>query len=78
LTTSSAIEAKVAEEPAKAMEIRKAAIEAANEKGLIATPSNSAYNELVQEAARLSILNGGDIAVIDYNSERPEVKLKNQ
>ena len=76
LTAASAIEAKVDENPDKAMEIRQNAIAEANAKGLIATPENSAYNELVQEAARMSILNGGDIAVIDYSTERPTVKLK--
>jgi len=76
LTTASAIEAEVDENPDKAMKIRQNAIAEANAKGLIATPENSAYNELVQEAARMSILNGGDIAVIDYSTERPTVKLK--
>ncbi|MFA6714190.1 MAG: Gfo/Idh/MocA family oxidoreductase [Victivallaceae bacterium] len=76
LVTASAIEAQVDENPEKAMEIRRAAIAEANAKGLIATPENSSYNELVQEAARMSILNGGDIAVIDYSSEKPTVKLK--
>ena len=76
LITASAIEAQVDENPEKAMEIRQAAIKDANDKGLIATPENSSYNELVQEAARLSILNGGDIATIDYSTARPTVKLK--
>ena len=56
--------------------IRQAAIKEVNEKGLIATPENSSYNELVQEAARLSITNGGDLAVIDYSGDRPVVRLK--
>ncbi|MBK5293898.1 MAG: Gfo/Idh/MocA family oxidoreductase [Acidobacteriia bacterium] len=33
--------------------------------GVIATPSNSSYNEMVMEAGRLSILNGGREAVIN-------------
>ncbi len=36
--------------------------------GVIATPANSHYNEFVIEAARLSILNGGREAVIDYDA----------
>jgi D-galacturonate reductase len=36
--------------------------------GLLATPANSRYNELVIEAGRLSILNGGREAVIDYEA----------
>jgi predicted dehydrogenase len=35
---------------------------------VIATPANSRYNELVIEAGRLSILNGGREAVIDYDA----------
>ena len=76
LTMSRDIEARVAADPANALAIRQAAIGEANEKGLIATPENSSYNELVQEAARLSILNGGDLAVIDYSGDRPTVRLK--
>jgi hypothetical protein len=34
--------------------------------GIMATPANSAYNELVIEAGRLSILNGGREVVIHY------------
>jgi D-galacturonate reductase len=77
LTTASAIEAEIEANPdSDALEIRRAGIEKANDKGLIATPMNSAYNELVQEAARLSILSGGDIATIDYSSDKPIVKIR--
>ncbi len=77
LTTASAIEAEVADhDPDDAMKIRRAAIGKANDKRLIATPMNSAYNELVQEAARMSILNDGDVALIDYSDDRPVVKLR--
>ncbi len=41
----------------------------------MATPANSRYNELVLEAGRLSILNGGREAVIDYAPE-PSVRLR--
>jgi hypothetical protein len=34
--------------------------------GIMATPANSAYNALVTEAGRLSILNGGREVVIHY------------
>ena len=34
--------------------------------GIMATPANSAYNELVIEAGRLSILNSGREVVIHY------------
>ena len=79
LTTASAIEAEVdAADSSQAMQIRRDNIAKANEKGLIATPMNSSYNELVQEAARMSILNGGALAVIDYSSDKPVVKLKHQ
>lgn len=43
--------------------------------GLMATPANSAYNELVIEAGRLSITNGAKEAVIEYGKE-PKVRLK--
>jgi predicted dehydrogenase len=38
--------------------------------GVLATPANSRYNELVMEAGRLSILNGAREAVIDYENAR--------
>lgn len=43
-------------------------------KGIIATPANSSINELVVEAARLSILNDGDAARIIYG-DNPHVEL---
>lgn len=45
---------------------RKQLIEAIDERGLIATPANSAINELVVEAARLSITNDGARVGIQY------------
>lgn len=42
--------------------------------GVIATPANSIHNELVIEAGRLSILNGGREALIDYESR--QVRLR--
>jgi predicted dehydrogenase len=46
-----------------------------DETGIMATPANSRYNELVMEAGRLSILSGGREALIEYG-ERPGVRLK--
>jgi predicted dehydrogenase len=43
--------------------------------GVMATPANSGYNELVVEAGRLSIRNGGREAVIGWDGE-PSVKLR--
>ena len=45
-----------------------------DEKGILATPSNSRYNELVVEAGRLSILNGGREVQIAYEPE-PKVSM---
>ena len=41
-----------------------------DEEGIMATPTNSSYNELVVEAARMSILNHGREVEIDYANER--------
>ena len=54
---------------------RREFIRAVDHKGLIATPANSYINELVVEAARLSILNDGEMAQINYG-DRPHVKLR--
>ncbi len=54
---------------------RREAIRRIDEKGIIATPANSSINELVVEAARLSIREDGRPAVIRYG-ERPEVSLR--
>ena len=43
--------------------------------GIMATPANSAYNELVVEAGRMSILNGGREVVIDYKPQ-PAVRFR--
>jgi hypothetical protein len=39
----------------------------------MATPHNSSYNELVVEAGRKSILNGGREVVIEY---QPEARVR--
>ncbi|MDD4191295.1 MAG: Gfo/Idh/MocA family oxidoreductase [Mangrovibacterium sp.] len=60
---------------AESLKKRQEMIKKADAKGIIATPGNSFINELVVEAARLSILNDGEIAVIVYG-EHPHVKLR--
>ncbi len=54
---------------------RKELIQEVDAKGIIATPANSYINELVVEAARLSILNDGDMVRIEYG-ENPGVHLR--
>jgi predicted dehydrogenase len=49
-----------------ALAARQKMIKAIDAEGLLATPANSAYNELVMEAGRKSILSGGREVVIDY------------
>jgi hypothetical protein len=71
----SQLEARADQDPDNAHSVRLKAREAANRKGLMATPENSYINELVHEAARLSILNQGDMVLISYEPE-PGVRLK--
>lgn len=73
----SQIEVRVDQDPDNAHSVRLQARKEANRKGLMATPENSYINELVHEAARLSILNEGDIALITYEPE-PGVRLKHE
>lgn len=56
------------------LEKRQTLLQEIDRKGILATPANSRYNELVVEAGRLSIQNGGREAVIDYENE-PGVRL---
>ena len=58
----------------KALARRQQLLREIDETGIMATPANSRYNELVIEAGRLSILNGGREAVIDY--DKPSVSLR--
>jgi hypothetical protein len=53
---------------------RQALIRRYDEAGIMATPANSSYNELVVEAGRLSILNGGREVEIDYNTNTVKFK----
>lgn len=58
-----------------ALEKRREMLEEIDRKGIIATPANSYVNELVMEAARLSILNDGAFAEITYGAN-PGVRLR--
>lgn len=50
----------------EALARRQELIKQFDDEGIMATPANSSYNELVTEAARLSILNGGRDVEITY------------
>jgi D-galacturonate reductase len=54
---------------------RRELIEQVDEKGLIATPANSYINELVVEAARMSIVSDGMPVTIKYG-DNPHVELR--
>jgi len=60
---------------AESLQKRQELIKAVDKKGILATPANSYINELVVEAARLSILNDGKFAVIEYG-DNPHVHLR--
>ncbi|HOZ45328.1 MAG TPA: Gfo/Idh/MocA family oxidoreductase [Candidatus Hydrogenedentes bacterium] len=78
LRTMHRIENAVVELDAKAsLEKRRALIREVDEKGIIATPANSSVNELVTEAARMSILADGDIVNIVYD-DHPHVEPRHK
>ena len=54
---------------------RQEVIRRIDDAGIVPTPANSSYNELVIEAGRLSLANGGHEAVIEYG-DNPQVRLK--
>ncbi len=61
------LEAEVAGMPEKeSLPCRQKYLKQVDEKGIIATPANSYINELVMEAGRLSIQNGGKAVKISY------------
>lgn len=60
--------------PGAALARRREILKEIDEAGVMATPANSRFNELVIEAGRLSILNGGREAEISYDP--PSVRLK--
>ncbi len=51
-----------------ALRVRQEFLKRLDNEGIIATPRNSAYNELVMEAGRLSILNDAREVIIRYGS----------
>jgi len=57
------------------LQARQAIIKEIDNEDLLATPANSSYNELVIEAGRLSIMNDGRPAVIEYG-DHPHARLK--
>jgi hypothetical protein len=61
---------------AAALAERRAAILQIDEAGIIATPANSSVNELVVEAARMSITADGRPAAISRDGTGPRVHLK--
>ncbi len=70
------VENEVAGQSAQAsLAHRRKLIKETDEKAIIATPANSSTNELVVEAARLSILHGGRMARILYGRD-PHVELE--
>ncbi len=75
INMAQSIEGEVAEmSEATSLERRRAIIQTVDDRGIIATPANSSANELVVEAARLSIARGGDAVKIVYG-ENPHVEL---
>ncbi len=62
-------------EAAQSVELYPASLETIEERGIVATPANSSYNELVTEAARLSLENDGREVLIQYGV-LPFVHLK--
>lgn len=76
LSTIHRMENEVAEMTAtRSLTRRREIIAEADAKGIIATPANSSTNELVMEAARMSILNDGAIVDIVYG-DRPHVAMR--
>jgi D-galacturonate reductase len=76
LTMVHSIENEVEGMPATdSLKRRQKIIKEVDKKGIIATPANSSINELVVEAARLSILNNGEFVTIEYG-KKPHVKLR--
>ncbi|MCU0785431.1 MAG: Gfo/Idh/MocA family oxidoreductase [Verrucomicrobia bacterium] len=76
IETMCRIEAETADQPAKqALAQRRKMIAEIDKQGLIATPANSYINELVVEAARISIVNDGAWVDISYGAH-PHVKRR--
>jgi predicted dehydrogenase len=60
--------------PAASLGARRKAIREVDQKGIIATPANSAINELTVEAARMSILSEGAPVMIEYGDDMARVR----
>jgi predicted dehydrogenase len=61
-------------EAASSAEARRGVLKRIDSEGLLATPANSRYNEFVNEAARLSILQDGREATIDYETDQVSLR----
>jgi predicted dehydrogenase len=60
--------------PAASLEARRRVIREVDQKGVIATPANSAINELTVEAARMSIQSEGMPVIIEYDDGAARVR----
>jgi D-galacturonate reductase len=69
------VEAALKVERAGGLDERQQALREVDQTGIVATPANSHFNELVIEAGRLSLAHDGREAVIDY-SETGRVHLR--
>lgn len=74
MTTNAAGEAL---EGGAALAARQKCLAEIDDRGLLATPANSSINELVTEAARLSIVRDGMPVVIEYG-DSPTVRLRKE
>ncbi len=61
----------------EALTARQRVLAEIDQRGIVATPSNSCINELVTEAARLSIAREGQPALINYEGT-PSVRLRSE
>ena len=69
------VKAALRVEQGKDLAARRKIIREIDAEGILATPANSSYNELVIEAGRMSILNNGRPVAIEYG-KKPGVKFK--
>ena len=77
ITMACSIEDEIKElSVSESLKHRQNLIKEVDKKGIIATPANSYINELVVEAARLSITSNGAAVVIEYG-DKPYVHLRN-
>ena len=69
------VKAALRVETGKDLAARRKILREIDAEGVLSTPANSSYNELVIEAGRMSILNAGRPVVIEYG-KKPGVKFK--